>query len=152
MIPWLKLPADFPAVETALPEPNGLLCAGGDLAPASILKAYSRGIFPWYSEGQPILWWSPDPRMVLFPDEFKVSKSLAKTARSGKLDIRFDSPFADVMTGCAAPRTLHASTWIVEAMQAAYTPLHQLGFKPSLDSPRNAALFGAVYGIALGRI
>ncbi|HEX9392463.1 MAG TPA: leucyl/phenylalanyl-tRNA--protein transferase [Usitatibacteraceae bacterium] len=152
MIPWLKLPADFPAVETALPEPNGLLCAGGDLAPASILKAYSRGIFPWYSEGQPILWWSPDPRMVLFPDEFKVSKSLAKTARSGKFDIRFDSAFADVMTGCAAPRTLDGSTWIVEDMQAAYTRLHQLGFAHSVESWRNGELVGGLYGIALGRM
>ncbi len=152
MIPWLKTPLDFPAVETALHEPNGLLCAGGDLAPASILKAYSRGIFPWYSEGQPILWWSPDPRMVLFPDEFKVSKSLAKTARSGKFEIRMDTAFANVMAGCAAPRTPDGGTWIVEDMQAAYTRLHRLGFAHSVESWRDGALVGGLYGIALGRM
>ena len=152
MIPWLKTPLDFPAVETALAEPNGLLCAGGDLAPATILKAYSRGIFPWYSEGQPVLWWSPNPRMVLFPDEFKVSKSLAKTARSGKFEIRFDSAFPAVMAGCAAPRTPEGGTWIVEAMQAAYTRLHELGFAHSVESWRDGELVGGLYGIALGRM
>ncbi len=152
MIPWLKTPLDFPAVETALREPNGLLCAGGDLAPATILKAYSRGIFPWYSDGQPILWWSPDPRMVLFPEEFKVSKSLAKTARSGKFEIRIDTAFAEVMAACAAPRTPEGGTWIVEAMQTAYTRLYQLGFAHSVESWQDGELVGGLYGIAMGRM
>lgn len=152
MIHWLRTPTDFPALERALIEPNGLLCAGGDLAPATILRAYSQGIFPWYSEGQPILWWSPNPRMVLFPDEFKVSKSLAKTARSDKFEIRFDSAFAEVTSACAAPRSEQGGTWIVEDMQAAYSRLHQLGFAHSVESWRDGELVGGLYGIAMGRM
>jgi leucyl/phenylalanyl-tRNA--protein transferase len=152
MIHWLKSPTDFPPVESAMREPNGLLCAGGDLAPATILAAYRRGIFPWYSDGQPILWWSPDPRMVLFPAEFKVSKSLAKTARIGKFEIRIDSAFADVMAGCAAPRSAGGGTWIVDEMQAAYTRLHRFGFAHSVESWRDGELVGGLYGIALGRM
>ena len=152
MIHWLNSPTDFPPVGRAMVEPNGLLCAGGDLAPATILRAYSQGIFPWYSEGQPILWWSPNPRMVLFPDEFKVSKSLAKTARSDKFEIRIDSVFADVMDSCAAPRSPDGGTWIVEEMQAAYTRLHRLGFAHSVESWREGELVGGLYGIALGRM
>jgi leucyl/phenylalanyl-tRNA---protein transferase len=152
MIHWLTSPSDFPPVERAMTDPNGLLCAGGDLAPATILKAYSQGIFPWYSAGQPILWWSPNPRMVLFPDEFKVSKSLAKTARSGKFEIRIDSAFAQVMAACAAPRSPEGGTWIVEEMQAAYTRLNALGFAHSVESWWEGELVGGLYGIALGRM
>jgi leucyl/phenylalanyl-tRNA---protein transferase len=152
MIPWIKSARDFPAVETARIEPNGLLCMGGNLEPETILTAYSRGIFPWYSDGQPILWWSPDPRMVLFPDEFKVSKSLAKTIRSDKFEIRFDSAFADVMAACAAPRGRHSGTWILPPMQAAYTRLHEIGFAHSAEAWRDGELVGGLYGIAMGRM
>ncbi len=152
MIPWIKSAHDFPSVNTALVEPNGLLCMGGNLEPATILTAYSRGIFPWYSEGQPILWWSPDPRMVLFPSEFKVSRSLAKTIRADKFEVRFNTAFSDVMAACAAPRGQHAGTWILPAMQAAYTNLHHIGFAHSAEAWRDGALVGGLYGIAMGRM
>ena len=152
MIPWIKSAHDFPAVDTALVEPNGLLCMGGNLQPETILTAYSRGVFPWYSEGQPILWWSPDPRMVLLPDEFKVSKSLAKTIRAGKFEVRFNTAFADVMAACAAPRGQYAGTWILPAMQAAYTNLHHIGFAHSAETWRDGKLVGGLYGIAMGRM
>ena len=152
MIPWIKSARDFPAVATARIEPNGLLCMGGNLEPETILTAYSRGIFPWYSEGQPILWWSPDPRMVLFPDEFKVSKSLAKTIRADKFEIRFDSAFAEVMAACAAPRGERLGTWILPPMQAAYTRLHEIGFAHSAEAWRDGELVGGLYGIAMGQM
>ncbi|HQU87768.1 MAG TPA: leucyl/phenylalanyl-tRNA--protein transferase, partial [Denitromonas sp.] len=103
MIPWLHEP-DFPPLSRALAEPNGLLAAGGQLTPAWLLAAYRRGIFPWFSEGEPIMWWSPDPRMVLLPSEVRITRSLAKTLRSDRFDVRFDTAFAQVMAGCAAPR------------------------------------------------
>jgi leucyl/phenylalanyl-tRNA--protein transferase len=152
MIPWIKSAHDFPAVDTALVEPNGLLCMGGNLQPETILTAYSRGVFPWYSEGQPILWWSPDPRMVLFPGEFKVSKSLAKTIRAGKFEVRFNTAFADVMAACAAPRGQYAGTWILPAMHAAYTNLHHIGFAHSAETWRDGELIGGLYGVAMGRM
>ncbi len=152
MIPWLDSPAAFPDVSRALKEPAGLLCAGGNLEPATLIAAYSRGIFPWFSDDQPILWWSTDPRMVLFPDEFKYSKSLAKTVRTQKFDVRFDTAFAEVIEGCAAPRTADGGTWIVAEMQAAYTRLHQLGVAHSVESWREGKLVGGLYGIALGRM
>ncbi len=152
MIPWLDSPAAFPDVSRALKEPAGLLCAGGNLEPATLIAAYSRGIFPWFSDDQPILWWSTDPRMVLFPDEFKYSKSLAKTVRTQKFDVRFDTAFTEVIEGCAAPRTADGGTWIVAEMQAAYTRLHQLGVAHSVESWREGKLVGGLYGIALGRM
>ena len=152
MIPSIKSAHDFPPVDQALDEPNGLLCTGGNLEPETVLTAYSRGIFPWYSDDQPILWWSPDPRMVLFPDEFKISKSLGKTIRSHKFEIRFDSAFAAVITACAEPRTLHSGTWILPEMQAAYTRLHQIGFAHSAEAWRDGELVGGLYGIAMGRM
>lgn len=152
MIPWIEAPEVFPPVTTALVEPNGLLCAGADLEPETIIAAYFRGIFPWFSEGQPILWWSPDPRMVLLPDEFKVSKSLSKTVRSGAFDVRVDTAFADVIAACAAPRSVGAGTWIVPQMQHAYTRLHALGLAHSIESWREGELVGGLYGLALGRM
>jgi leucyl/phenylalanyl-tRNA---protein transferase len=156
MVPWLQSPTDFPDTKLALREPNGLICAGGNLDPATIVAAYSRGIFPWFSDDQPILWWSPDPRMVLFPDEFKISKSLAKTVRSGKYTVRFDTAFADVITGCAAPREPGGGTWIVPEMQEAYCRLHKLGVAHSVESwiegEHGEELVGGLYGIALGRM
>ena len=152
MIYWLDSPLAFPDVKCALSEPSGLLCAGGDLEPATIVAAYSRGIFPWFSDGQPILWWSPDPRMVLFPGEFKYSKSLAKTVRAKKFEVRFDTTFADVIKGCAEPRTEDGGTWIVDEMQTAYLRLHKQGVAHSVESWRDGKLMGGLYGIALGRM
>ena len=152
MVPWIESQHDFPSVASALTEPNGLLCAGADLAPETIIAAYSRGIFPWFSDGQPILWWSPDPRMVLLPAEFKVSKSLAKTVGRQMFDIRFDSDFAAVISACSAPRSEGGGTWIVPEMQAAYAQLHALGVAHSIESWRDGKLVGGLYGLALGRM
>ena len=152
MIHWLDSPLAFPDVKRALSEPSGLLCAGGDLEPATIVAAYSRGIFPWFSDDQPILWWSPDPRMVLFPGEFRFSKSLAKTVRAKKFEVRFDTAFADVIKGCAEPRTKDGGTWIVNEMQTAYSRLHKQGVAHSVESWRDGKLMGGLYGIALGRM
>ena len=152
MIPWIKSARDFPPVDSALDEPNGLLCMGGDLEPETVLTAYSRGIFPWYSDDQPILWWSPDPRMVLFADEFKISKSLSKTIRANKFEIRFDTAFEEVIAACAEPRSPGLGTWILPEMQAAYTRLHQIGFAHSAEAWRDGKLVGGLYGIAMGRM
>jgi leucyl/phenylalanyl-tRNA---protein transferase len=152
MIPWIKSARDFPPIENALHEPNGLLCMGGDLLPETILRAYSKGIFPWFSEGQPIMWWTPDPRMVLFPSELKVSRSLAKTARSERFDVKFDTTFPAVMAACAAPREIDGGTWIVPAMQAAYTALHDLGYAHSVETWYDGKLVGGLYGIAMGKM
>lgn len=152
MIPWIETRHDFPPVSSALTEPNGLLCAGANLAPETIIAAYSRGIFPWFSDGQPILWWSPDPRMVLLPDEFKVSKSLAKTVSRGAFEIRFDTAFQQVIAACAEPRRLDGGTWIVPEMRAAYRQLHTLGVAHSVESWRGGNLVGGLYGLALGRM
>ena len=151
MIPWLRGSAPFPPVEKALKSPNGLLCAGGDLAPERLLAAYSRGIFPWYSEGDPILWWSPDPRMVLFPEELKVSRSLRKAVARGTFEIRMDSAFREVMEACSGPRDGQGGTWIVPEIIEAYTALHRMGFAHSVESWREGRLVGGLYGIALGR-
>lgn len=152
MVPWIESHHDFPSAASALTEPNGLLCVGADLAPETIIAAYSRGIFPWFSDGQPILWWSPDPRMVLLPAEFNVSKSLAKTVSRQMFDIRFDSDFAAVISACSAPRSEGGGTWIVPEMQAAYLQLHALGVAHSIESWRDGKLVGGLYGLAMGRM
>ena len=127
MIPWLRSDDPFPPVAKALKSPNGLLCAGGDLSPERLVDAYRHGIFPWYSEGDPILWWSPDPRMVLFPGELKVSRSLRKSVDRGIYEVRVDTAFQDVIEACAAPRDGQGGTWIVPEMVDAYTAWHRLG-------------------------
>ena len=152
MIPWLRGDAAFPPIEHALAEPNGLLAAGGDLSPARLLAAYSRGIFPWYSEGQPILWWSPDPRMVLDCDELKVTRSLRKTVASRKFEIRVDTAFRHVIGECSLPRTRHHGTWIMPEMIEAYTRLHALGHAHSVEAWRDGALVGGLYGVSIGRM
>ncbi len=152
MIPWITSADQFPPLESALADPAGLLCAGADLSPTTLLAAYARGIFPWYSEGQPILWWSTDPRMVLFPEEFKVSRSLAKVVHAGSFEIRFDTAFADVIRNCAAPREPGGGTWIVSEMQAAYTRLHELGHAHSVESWQDGVLCGGLYGVAIGKV
>jgi len=151
MIPWLRGDAPFPPVSKALKAPNGLLCAGGDLAPRRIVEAYSQGIFPWYSEGDPILWWSPDPRMVLFPDELKVSRSLRKSVAREIYETRFDTAFREVIEACAAPRDGQSGTWIVPEMVEAYVRLHELGFAHSVESWQEGRLVGGLYGMALGK-
>ena len=152
MIRWLRGDAPFPPVEQALATPNGLLCAGGDLSPRRLVAAYSRGIFPWYSEGDPILWWSPDPRMVLFPDELRISRSLRKAVERGGFEMRVDTAFREVMEACAAPRDGQPGTWIVPEMIDAYERLHRLGFAHSVESWRGGELAGGLYGVALGEV
>ncbi|QAA81861.1 leucyl/phenylalanyl-tRNA--protein transferase [Aequorivita sp. H23M31] len=130
--------------------PDGLLAVGGDLSPARLLLAYQSGIFPWFEEGQPIIWWSPDPRMVLFPDKFKLSKSLRQTLRSEKFGITFNQDFERVIANCATvPRKRQAGTWITKGMQEAYFALHKLGFAVSIEVWRNDELVGGLYGIDL---
>ncbi|MDP2760399.1 MAG: leucyl/phenylalanyl-tRNA--protein transferase [Sideroxyarcus sp.] len=140
----------FPPVEQALTQPNGLLAVGGGLSPARLLAAYQRGIFPWFSPGDPVLWWSPDPRMVLFPAEFKCSHSLRKTLRKGHYEIRTNSAFEQVMRACAAPRDGGNGTWIQEEMIAAYCALHRLDYAHSVEVWMEGELAGGLYGVTLG--
>ena len=139
-------------MENALREPPGLLAAGGDLKPARLLAAYERGVFPWYSAQQPILWWSPDPRMVLFPEEFNCSRSLAKTLRNGPYSTRADTAFGATIRACAAPRRSGADTWLNKDMIASYEQLHELGFGHSIETYAAGELVGGLYGIALGQV
>jgi leucyl/phenylalanyl-tRNA--protein transferase len=152
MIPWLDADDPFPAVHTALREPNGLLCAGADLSPGRLLRAYANGIFPWFNEGEPILWWSPHPRMVLFPRELRISKSLSKTLRRGVFEVRLDTAFGRVMEECAGPRRTQQGTWISPAMRQAYGRLFDLGHAHSVETWREGNLVGGLYGVALGRV
>jgi len=152
-ITWLSphdAPEWFPPLEQALDEPPGLLAAGGDLSPTRLLTAYRRGIFPWYSPGQPVLWWSPDPRAVLFPEEFRLRRSLAKTLRNGGFSLSIDTDFAAVIDGCAAPRPQSLGTWITSDMRAAYIELHRLRFAHSIETRRGGDLVGGLYGVRLG--
>lgn len=155
MIPWLRAADPFPPLQRALAEPNGLLAAGGDLSVPRLLAAYRRGIFPWFSAGEPILWWSPDPRMVLFPDEFKVSRSLKKRLARADYMVRADTAFARVMGECAAPRDGAGGTWISPAMIEAYRALHEAGHAHSVETwmqgENGPQLAGGLYGVALGR-
>ena len=153
MIPWLGSADPFPPLALALAEPNGLLCAGGDLSPQRILEAYRNGIFPWYSPGEPILWWSPNPRMVLVPTELKISRSLRRTLRAGNYQIRLDSDFPAVIRACARTRRKgQAGTWISGEMQAAYGSLHELGFAHSVETWLDDKLVGGLYGLAIGKM
>jgi len=152
VIPWLGPTDPFPPVERALSDPDGLLAAGGTLEPSRLVDAYARGIFPWSSEGDPLLWWSPDPRMVLFCDEFKVSRSLRRRIREGRFEIRVDTAFDEVMLACAGPREGQAGTWITGAMRRAYGRLHRLGYAHSVEAWREGRLAGGLYGVALGRV
>lgn len=154
-IMWLapEDPPDcFPPIERALKEPEGLLAAGGDLSPERLLAAYRRGIFPWYSRGQPILWWSPDPRAVLDPHDFRRSRSLDKAIRNRGFEVRLDTVFGEVMQGCASRDLRPEGTWISTEMRAAYERLHVAGFAHSIETWREGKLVGGLYGVALGRI
>jgi leucyl/phenylalanyl-tRNA---protein transferase len=159
MIPWLGRDDPFPPLDSALKHPNGLLAAGADLSPQRLLSAYRRGIFPWYSQGEPILWWSPDPRMVLIPSELKISRSLAKTLRNREHEIRFDSAFDAVIQGCASrgasaaePGAATSGTWITDDMRTAYLRLHQLGYAHCAETWIEGELAGGLYGVAIGRM
>ena len=151
MIPWLGSDSPFPPVEQATVDPNGLLAAGGDLSVARLVEAYGRGIFPWFNEDQPILWWSPDPRMVLFPAELKVSRSLARTLRNSRFEVRADTAFGAVIQRCRLSRRDQAGTWITAPMVEAYCELHRAGIAHSVETWLDAELVGGLYGVALGR-
>ena len=153
-LPWLdpNEPDAFPSVETALGEPDGLLAAGGDLSPERLLSAYRRGIFPWYSRGQPILWWSPDPRTVFETDRMHVPRRLARWLRSCEWTIRADTSFETVVRACAAPRARQRGTWIDSAMREAYVRLHELGHAHSIEAWDANTLAGGIYGVAIGRM
>jgi leucyl/phenylalanyl-tRNA--protein transferase len=153
MIPWLAGDAPFPPLEQALALPNGLLCAGGDLSPQRIVAAYRQGIFPWFSAGQPILWWSPDPRMVLFPSEFRISRSLRRSLRATSYEVRLDSAFPEVIRACAeTPRAGQPGTWITLEMQHAYQRLFELGVAHSVETWATGRLVGGLYGMSIGRM
>ncbi len=142
----------FPPVETALDDPNGLLAMGGDLSPARLLDAYRHGIFPWFNPGESILWWSPDPRMVLVPGAVRVTRSLAKRMRNAGFELRVDTAFVEVMRACAAPREGAGGTWISPAMVAAYGRLFDAGYAHSVETWRDGHLVGGLYGVAIGRM
>jgi leucyl/phenylalanyl-tRNA--protein transferase len=153
VIPWLRPDAPFPPIEAALAEPNGLLAASDDLTPERLLDAYRRGIFPWYSNDQPVLWWSPDPRMVLFVDEFRVARSLRKRLQQQRLEIRVDTAFRAVIESCATvSRPGQAGTWITPAIVEAYGALHHRGNAHSVEAWRDGGLVGGLYGVAIGRM
>ena len=161
MIPWLERHSPFPDVSEALTvDAPGLLAAGADLSPQRLLAAYQRGIFPWFSEGQPILWWSTDPRMVLMTEQFRVSDSLGKTLRKvsrsmeegGRWQVRFDGAFEEVMRACAAPRRDGPGTWISEDIIDGYSGLHALGYAHSSELWLDGELVGGAYGVCIGRM
>ncbi|MFC0336184.1 leucyl/phenylalanyl-tRNA--protein transferase [Kushneria avicenniae] len=153
MIDWLHPEnVDFPPLDNALETPNGLLAAGGSLTPDWLLAAYRRGIFPWFNEDDPILWWSPDPRMVLFPDELRVRRSLSKRLRNSGLEATFDQAFEAVITQCAAQRQAQEGTWISSEVINAYVTMHQLGHGHSVEIWEGDTLVGGLYGILMGRV
>ena len=151
-LPWLDEIDPFPPVETALREPNGLLAVGADLSPQRLVDAYSRGIFPWFSEDDPVLWWSPDPRMVLATDAMRVTRSLRKTIRSGRFRVTADTAFPSVIAACAEPRPDQDGTWITREVFDAYCALASLGVAHSIEAWDGDALAGGVYGVAIGRV
>jgi len=153
MLTWLQRDnLSFPPLEKALHEPNGLLAAGGDLSPERLLAAYRHGCFPWYQEGQPLLWWSPDPRTVLYPEELHISRSLRKTLRQEAFQITYNQAFKAVIEGCAAPRSYADGTWITSPMQDAYLQLHRMGIAHSVEVWQDGQLVGGLYGLAMGQL
>lgn len=142
----------FPALDQALEEPNGLIAVGGCLSPQRILNAYRCGIFPWFNDDEPILWWSPNPRLVLFPAHLNISRSLRKTLRKQCFEIRYDSAFSTVIRACAAPRNEDGGTWITSDMHLAYNQLHELGIAHSFEAWQDGELVGGLYGIAIGQV
>ena len=152
---WLTVtdaPDAFPPLEEALTEPNGLLAMGGDLSSERLLAAYTKGIFPWYELGQPILWWSPDPRAVLWPEDLHVSRRLQRSSRQSKLTMTCDRAFATVVQRCAEPRRYADGTWITADMSQAYCALHEIGWAHSFEAWHDDQLVGGLYGVAIGRV
>jgi leucyl/phenylalanyl-tRNA--protein transferase len=153
MVKWLTRESpDFPPLQQALREPNGLLAIGGDLSAARLISAYRHGCFPWYQAGQPLLWWSPDPRTVLFPPDLHVSRSLAKTLRKTPLRVTYDQAFERVILACAGPRRDADGTWITAEMRQAYQQLHTQGWAHSVEVWDGDQLVGGLYGIAMGKL
>jgi leucyl/phenylalanyl-tRNA--protein transferase len=156
VLTWVEPDTPLPDPALALRDPNGLLAAGSDLSPERLLEAYRGGIFPWYAAGQPVLWWSPDPRMVLFVDEFKLSRSLVKTLRrvrrEGRWSVALDGDFASTVHACAAPRPDQDGTWITPAIRSAYLGLHERGHAHSIEVHEDGALIGGLYGVSIGRM
>lgn len=150
MIPWLGTQPAFPSVSRALRDPNGLLAAGGALTPEWLLTAYRHGIFPWFNDGEPILWWSPNPRMVVFPRQVRLTRSLRKTLRNADYEVRLDYDFPAVIRACAAPREPGGGTWITTEIQDAYIRMHELGYAHSVETYIDGKLAGGLYGMALG--
>lgn len=152
MIPFLAPGARFPSVDRALRRPDGLLAAGGDLSVATLVRAYRHGIFPWFNEGDPILWWSPDPRMVLPCADFHVSRTLRRRLNRRDVRVTFNEAFAELVDACAAPRDQEGGTWLVADMKHAYQALHAEGLAHSVEVWRDDDLVGGLYGVALGRM
>lgn len=151
---WLSSddpPDAFPPVETALREPDGLLAAGGDLSPERLLAAYRRGIFPWYDDGQPLLWWSPDPRCVFRQGDLQTSRRLRRELRRSTAEVRFNTAFEDVIRACAGPRRYEQGTWITADMITAYAHLHRAGWAHSIEVWQDDRLVGGLYGLVIGR-
>ena len=142
----------FPEVGEALTEPNGLLAVGGDLSPERLVNAYASGIFPWFDSGQPILWWSPDPRAVLFTGDIHISRSLRRSQRRHGFNVTIDTAFARVVDGCSEPRADSSGTWITPEMREAYIDLHYLGIAHSIEVWKESRLAGGLYGVSLGRL
>lgn len=151
MLTWLAKESEFPPLQQALRAPNGLLAAGGDLTTERLVAAYRHGCFPWYQEGQPILWWSPDPRTLLFVEELHVAQRLARLVRNSTLQVTYDIAFNAVIQACAGPRAYSQGTWITQPMQAAYTELHARGIAHSVEVWQDDQLVGGLYGLAMGR-
>ncbi|HEY5604669.1 MAG TPA: leucyl/phenylalanyl-tRNA--protein transferase [Gammaproteobacteria bacterium] len=143
---------EFPDVSLALDDPNGLLAVGGDLSPQRLLNAYRHGIFPWFNPGEPILWWSPDPRAVLFPGNIIISRSLGKTLKKTLFSVTVDQAFNEVMAACQAPRVKQRGTWITAKMRLAYNEMHRRGYAHSIECWQNTVLVGGLYGMAIGRV
>ena len=157
-LPWLDpLIIEFPATSHAMTEPNGLLCAGGALSTEWLLKAYQQGIFPWFNEGDPILWWTPSPRMVIYPHQFHISRSLRKTLKKGGYQVTINKDFKAVIAACANSRradtsSSESSTWITSAMAESYLKLHSAGHAQSVEVWQDNVLCGGLYGVAIGRV
>lgn len=152
---WVKdnlIANDFPDISRALKEPDGLLAIGGDLHPDRLIDAYRRGIFPWNNEGQPVLWWSPDPRWVLFPHKIKITKSTQKLLKQARFEISFNRNFPSVIKMCSAPREYCEDTWITDDILDSYIKLHQMGYAHSVECWLQGKLVGGLYGIAIGKV
>mgnify|MGYP000035193211 FL=1 len=143
---------EFPPVEQAMQDPDGLLAVGGDLSKERLLLAYSKGIFPWYEDDQPLLWWSPDPRAVIEPQNVKISRSLRKKLRKQEFEVRVDTAFDDVVKRCQSPRAYSNETWITNEMRQAYLALHRDGYAHSIECYQDKELVGGLYGVSIGRL